>query len=88
MLELLAADAGIALLHFAQQAFFGGEQGALAVDVDGAAFEDDAALLAGDVDGRLPLRQAEELSGAGGNLVVEMPVGILGPGVEAPVGDG
>ena len=32
----------IALLHFAQQAFFGGEDGAGAVDVDGAAFEDDA----------------------------------------------
>ena len=33
-LQLLTAQAGIALLHFAQQAFFGGEQSALAVYVD------------------------------------------------------
>ena len=39
LLQLLAADAGIALLHRAQQAFFRGEQQACAVDVDTAAFE-------------------------------------------------
>ena len=32
--QLLTADARIALLHFAQQAFFGGEQSALTVYVD------------------------------------------------------
>ncbi len=40
--KLLLADAGVALLHFAEQALFRGEHGACAVDVDGAAFEDDA----------------------------------------------
>ena len=56
-LKLLAADAGVALLHFAEQALFGGQQDALAVGVDGAAFEDEPALLAGKLNGRLPLRQ-------------------------------
>ena len=39
LLQLLAAHAGIALLHFAKQALLGGEQNARAVRVDGAAFE-------------------------------------------------
>ena len=39
LLQLLAADAGIALLHLAEQALFRGEQDARAVGVDGAAFE-------------------------------------------------
>ena len=47
LLELLAANAGIALLHFAEQAFFGRQQDALAVGIDGAAFEDEPALLTG-----------------------------------------
>ena len=42
---VFARHAGIALLHFAEQAFFGGEDGAASVDVDGAAFEDDAAVV-------------------------------------------
>ena len=42
---IFASEAGIALLRFAEQAFFGGEQGAAAVDVDAAAFEDDAAAF-------------------------------------------
>ncbi len=43
-LKLLAAHAGIALLHFAQQALFGGEQSALAVHVNRSAFENEAVL--------------------------------------------
>ena len=88
-LELLAADAGVALLDLAEQAFFGGEQDPCAVDVDGAAFEHEAALLA--VRHRLVgchSRQTAAARRRGRDLVVEVPVGILGPGVEAPVGDG
>ena len=44
-LQLLAAHAGIALLHLAQQAFFGGEQNSRAVHVDRSAFEHDAEVL-------------------------------------------
>jgi hypothetical protein len=40
LLQLRAADAGIALLYLAEQALLGGEQNARAVGVDGAAFED------------------------------------------------
>src|ERR1700723_87204 len=36
---VLATEAGVALLRFAQQAFFGCQQGAPAVDVDAAAFK-------------------------------------------------
>ena len=42
LLQLLAADAGIALLHFAQQAFLGGQQNTRAVGVNRAAFEHNA----------------------------------------------
>ena len=38
-------------------------------------------------DVRLPEGQSEQLRHAAGNLVVEMPVVVLGPGVEAPVGE-
>ena len=56
-LKLLAADAGVPLLHFAEQAFFSCQQDPLAVGVDGTAFEDEPALLAGKFNGWLPLRQ-------------------------------
>ena len=55
-------DAGVALLDFAEQALFGGEEDAGAVGVDGAAFEDEAVLLAvGERDGGLEARHAVEL---------------------------
>ena len=38
-LQLLAAHAGVALLHFAQQALLGGEQHSLAIGIDRPAFE-------------------------------------------------
>ena len=41
-LQLIAAEAGVALLDLAEQALFGGEQDAGSVGVDAAAFEDDA----------------------------------------------
>ena len=40
--ELLAGDAGVALLDFGEEALFGGDEGACAVDIDAAAFEDEA----------------------------------------------
>jgi hypothetical protein len=40
LLELLARDAGVALLDFGEEAFFRGDENACAVGVDGAAFED------------------------------------------------
>ena len=42
---VFARHAGVALLHLAEQAFFGGEDGAASVDVDGAAFEHDAGVV-------------------------------------------
>jgi hypothetical protein len=42
---LFAGEAGVALLDGAEEALFGGEEETLAVDVDGAAFEDDAAAV-------------------------------------------
>jgi len=42
-LQLRAAHAGIALLHLAEQTLFGGEQDALAIHIDRAAFEDEVA---------------------------------------------
>jgi len=60
-LELLAGDAGVALLHFTEQALLSGEEDAFAVGVNGAAFEDDAVFGAvGERDGRLPFEQMEQ----------------------------
>jgi hypothetical protein len=42
---VFAGEAGIALLDAAEEALLGGEEETLAVDVDGAAFEDDAAAV-------------------------------------------
>ena len=78
------AEAGVALLDFGEEALLGGEQDACAVGVDGAAFEDDAAA----VDFGLDLGEVVELGDAVRDLVVAAEVGVLGPGVELPVGDG
>ena len=42
---VFTGEAGIAFLRFAEEAFFGGEKRAAAVDVDAAAFEDYAATF-------------------------------------------
>ena len=76
--------AGIALLHLAEQAFFGGEQGALAVDVDGAAFEDDAGLPC--IGANLLAPAASAIRRA--DFFVVLLVGIFCPGVEAPFDGG
>ena len=86
--ELLAADAGVALLDFAEQALLRGEQNASAVGVNGAAFKHDAVLRAVLVlDEGLPGREVEQRGHAAGELVVELAVRILGPAVEEPVGE-
>ena len=88
LFQLVAAHAGIALLHLAQQALLGGEQNTFAIGIDGAALENQAVLRAiRERDRWLPLGQAEKFGDAARDLVVAMPVGILGPGVEAPVGN-
>ena len=87
-LQLLAAHARVALLYFAQQALFRGQQDALAIRIDGPAFENEAAVPAiGQLDRRLPFRHAEQLCNAARQLVVEMPVVVFRPGIELPVGD-
>jgi len=90
-LQLLAADSGVALLDLREEALLSGEQNARAVGVDGAAFEDYAMGLRVGIGGKnfgLDLGEVIELGDVVGNLVVEMPVRVLGPGVELPVGDG
>ncbi len=57
-------------------------------DVDGAAFEHQPPrTIRRPLSRRLPLGQAQQFSHAAGKLIVEMPVGVLGPGVEPPVGE-
>ena len=83
----------IALLHLAEQAFFGGEDGARAVDVDRSAFEDDAVS---SESGRISRRMRGPFSRVLGarvgfwrfrhqaaDFLVVPPVGIFCPGVEA-----
>ena len=81
---MCARDAGIALLDIGEQTFFGGEQNAGAVDVDGAAFENEALAVNSGLEGF----HLEKLGDVRGNFVVVMPVRIFSPGVEAPVSEG
>jgi len=67
LFELGAADAGVALLHFAQQTLLGGEQDALAVGVDGTAFEDEALRAVLVLDGRFPRGDADSSVTRAGN---------------------
>ena len=89
LFELFAAEAGVALLHFAEKTFFRGEQETGAVDVDGATFQHYAAaprtVLV--LNRGLPPRATEQPGHAGGEPVVEAPVIVFGPGVEMPVGE-
>src|SRR6266404_611581 len=78
---IFAGESVIALLALAEQAFFGGEQGAAAVDVDAAAFEHDAAAL---VDG-LPGEALELFIYVGDGEGVFFVVLVLSPPVEEPV---
>ena len=85
--DLLARHPRIALLHRTEQALLGGEQQTAAVYVNRSAFEHHLAKNTCDFDGGLDL-----VAGAnGGDLfrkgVIELPVLVLGPGVELPVGE-
>jgi len=83
-LQLLTGDTGVALLDLRQEALFCGDKGASAVDVYAAAFEDQA--MTGNL--WLALWHRVKAGYLLGDLVVATPVIVLGPGVEAPVGEG
>jgi len=89
LLDLLARDAGVALLDLGEEALLGGEEDADSVGVDGAAFEDEAmgfTVLADHLGAEL--FHGVELGDVVRDLVVAAPVVVLGPGVEVPVGEG
>ncbi len=94
LLEALAgfgfvAEAGVALLDFAEEALFGGEEEAGAVGVDASAFEDEAVDgSVGELDLGADLRDVVVMGDVHGDLIVALPVIVLGPGVELPVGGG
>ena len=73
----------IALLSLAQEAFFGGQQSALAVDVDGTTFEHDGIFPEDGLD----CTGIRGLGHEAANFFVVTIVGVFGPGIEAP-GDG
>src|SRR5208337_2796353 len=78
---VLARHAGIALLHFAEQAFFGGEERAAAVDVDRAAFEHHASVAVKWTD----FLDCGSVRHEAADFFVVPPVGIFRPGVKARV---
>src|SRR5579872_6014713 len=77
-LVIFALHSRVALLHFTEKAFFGSEQSPLAVDLNRAAFEDDA----------LAIEKWTEFLAFGllrhqaANFVVMLEVGIFRPSVE------
>ena len=64
-----------------EQALFCGEQGAAPVDVDAATFEHELPRLGPKQPQLEPRRDAL------GHAIVELPIGVLGPGVESKLGD-
>src|SRR6266566_10007652 len=80
VLDLVARQPRIAGLHVRiEETLFGREQRTAAVDVDAAPFQDDL---------RVDQRELETLRRKHGDLVVLLPVLVLGPGVEMEAGDG
>ena len=89
LFELGAGDTGVAGLDVGEEALFGGEEDAGAVGVDASAFEDEPVLRSvGEGDCGLCAGHGIEAGDVSGDLVVVEVVGVLGPGVELPVGDG
>jgi hypothetical protein len=100
LLKVSLRESRIALLHFAQQALFRGEHQAAAIHVNAAAFQDHMVRLAAALgcpltrgfslarNQRREMLQLERAGDAVRDLVVIFPVGVLGPGVEAPVDGG
>src|SRR5207253_8094020 len=85
-LELRARDTGVPRLLAREQALLGGEEGAAAVDVDGAALEDDVARAA--AKRRLPPGAAERAGERIARGGVPPVIAVLRPAVEAPVDEG
>src|ERR1700678_3485209 len=83
-LQILAGKARIALLHSAQQALLGCDEGAAPVDVNASTFQNHAVV---GWKHRSPAGQAEQFGSLRRQLVVQLPVRILRPGIEVPVGD-
>ena len=69
------------MLDLAEQAFFGGEDGAFSVDVDGAAFKDDARVVVHGTD----FFYVGDGGHEGADFLVVGDIGIFGPGGEAEV---
>jgi hypothetical protein len=69
---------GITSLDVGEQAFFGSQEYARAIDIDAAAFEDQVGFEAAE------LKPGGELSGY---RVITLPVIVFGPAVEDPIGD-
>ena len=84
----LVAEAGVAFLDFAEEAFFGGEEDAGSVGVDASAFEDEALGAFGGLGLGAELLDGVEFGYVVGDEVVAAVIVVLGPGVELPVGEG
>src|SRR5208282_3378969 len=85
-----AVHGRVALLRGREQAFFGGDERAAAVDVDRSAFEHDAVLVfrglaEGINDERMHDAYASSLRHPLADFCVEFVIRILGPGVELKV---
>ncbi len=86
------AQTWVALLDLGEETLLGGDEDACAVGVDAAAFEDEAVGFAfrishGRRDLGLELGYVVVPGDVLGDLVVAVPVVVLGPGVELPVGN-
>src|SRR5689334_19839605 len=75
LFHLLPGEVWIARLDRTEEAFFGGHDPTVAVDVDTAALE---------YDGRFPGAFANERRDVAAGRVVELPVVVFGPGIELP----
>ena len=89
LFELSFGDTGISLLDVGEEALFCGDNDACAVSVYAAAFENEA-MLGAVGEGHRGLRAGHgvEVGNVLRDPVVVQVVGVLGPGVELPIGDG
>src|SRR5262245_44626028 len=83
LLVILAGESRVPLLHLAEQALFRGQQTALPIDVDGAPFQCDGPLT--DPELRTLIADVQALGNPARNLIVGLPVVVLGPTIEPPV---
>src|SRR5581483_899079 len=82
-LQVFAGGAGIALLDIGEEALLGRQHRTEAVHVDAAAFQDHVGAVFADAGRKFGDLQMP--GGTPGDGVVELPVVVLGPGVEAEV---